>query len=108
MAQLRHDYQQFTDRQAEVMALGPEDTRAFSEFWRAQKMPFTGLPDPRHTIAKMFGQRVNVLKLGRMPALVIIDKEGRIRYGYYGDSMRDIPSNEEVLSMLDNLNKESA
>ena len=103
---MRRDYQKFIDRQAEVIAVGPESARAFSDFWQTHKMPFTGIPDPRHIIAKLFGQKVNLLKMGRMPALMVIDKEGKMRYQHYGDSMSDIPSNQEVLSLLDNLNKE--
>ena len=105
---MRRDYQKFVDRQAEVIAVGPEDAGAFSAFWVSEKMPFTGMPDPRHTIAKLFGQEVNLLKMGRMPAQIVIDKEGRIRYQHYGNSMSDIPLNEDILSILDELNKESA
>ena len=70
-------------------------------------MPFVSTADPKHVIANLYGQKVKLLKLGRMPALMVIDKEGKIRYRHYGDSMSDIPSNEEILSLLDNLNKES-
>jgi peroxiredoxin Q/BCP len=108
MAQLRQDYQKFVDRHAEVIAVGPEGAKTFSDYWHGEQMPFVGIADPRHVIAKLFGQKVNPLKLGRMPALIVIDTEGRIRYQHYGDSMSDIPSNEEILSLLDNLNKESA
>ena len=108
MAQLRQDYQKFIDRQAEVIAVEPEDTGAFADFWRSHKMPFPGIPDPRHEIAGLYGQKVNLLKLGRMPALVVIDKRGRIRYGHYGESMNDIPTDDEILSLLDELNKEPA
>ena len=108
MAQLRREYRKFVDRGAEVIAVGPEDTPAFADFWRREKMPFTGIPDPRHTIAKLYSQKVNLFKMGRMPALVVVDKEGRMRYRHYGDSMSDIPSDEEILSFLDDLNKEPA
>jgi peroxiredoxin len=108
MAQLRHDYHKFTDRQAEVIAIGPEDARAFADFWVSHKMPFPGIADPKHRIAGLYGQQVKLLKLGRMPALVAIDKRGRIRYGHYGDSMSDIPTDDEILSLLDDLNKEPA
>jgi peroxiredoxin len=108
MAQLRQDYQKFVDRQAEVMAVGPEGARAFSDFWVSEKMPFIGLPDPRHILAKLYGQEVNPLKMGRMPALIVVDREGKIRYQHYGDSMSDIPTDKEILSLLDDLNKELA
>jgi peroxiredoxin len=106
MAQLRRDYRRFTDRQAEVIAVGPEDAKSFTDFWESHHMPFPGIPDPRHSIAGLYGQKVKLLKMGRMPALVVIDKQGKIRYGHYGDSMSDIPTDEEILALLDSLNKE--
>jgi len=68
-------------------------------------MPFTGIPDPEHKIANLYGQKVNLLKLGRMPAMIVIDKRSKIRYQHYGESMSDIPEDEEVLALLDELNK---
>jgi peroxiredoxin Q/BCP len=43
-----------------------------------------------------------------MPAQVIVDKQGQARYVHYGHSMRDIPPNEELLSLLTELNREDA
>jgi hypothetical protein len=37
--------------------------------------------------------------------MMIIDKEGMIRYRHYGDSMSDIPTDQEVLDFLKDLNK---
>ncbi len=108
MAQLRQDYQEFVDRHAEVIAIGPEEAKAFADWWHNENMPFVGLADHEHLVANLYGQKVNPIKLGRMPALIVVDKKGKIRYRHYGDSMSDIPSNEEILSLLDNLNKESA
>jgi peroxiredoxin len=107
MAQLRQDYDKFIDRQAEIIAVGPEDARTFADYWHKEEMPFTGIPDHKHVIADLYGQKVNPLKFGRMPALVVIDKDGRIRHAHYGESMSDIVSSEDVLSLLDKLNKES-
>jgi peroxiredoxin len=106
MAQLRQGYDKFKDKEAEIIAVGPEDTKTFAEYWHKEKMPFTGIPDPKHLIADLYGQKINPLKFGRMPALVVIDKEGRIRHAHYGESMSDIVSNQEVFSLLDKLNKE--
>jgi hypothetical protein len=41
-----------------------------------------------------------------MPAQVIVDKQGTARYVHYGKSMQDIPSNEELLQLLESLNAE--
>ncbi len=108
MAQLRQDYPKFVEHNTEVIAVGPEDAKDFTAWWHEHQMPFIGIPDPRHDVAKLYGQQVNFLKWGRMPALTVIDKEGKIRLMHYGDSMSDIPEDEEVLSLLDKLNKEAA
>jgi hypothetical protein len=55
-------------------------------------------------VLKLYGQEVNLFKLGRMPAQVIVDKAGVARFVHYGHSMSDIPSNAEILSSLDELN----
>ena len=106
MAQLHQDYPKFVKRDAEVIAVGPEGPKAFNAYWHTQKMPFVGIPDPEHKVAKLYGQQVKILKLGRMPALMVIDKKGNIRYRHYGNAMSDIPKNEDILSLLDELNKE--
>lgn len=108
MAQLRQDYQKFVEREAEILVVGPEDRTAFARYWQKEALPFIGLPDPNHEVADRYGQEVNLLKLGRMPALVVIDKHGLIRYRHYGHSMRDIPANQEILGLLDDLNKQAS
>ncbi len=107
MAQLRQEHQKFVDKQAGLIAIGPEDAQTFADYWHKKKMNFIGIPDHKHVIASLYGQQVKPLKFGRMPALVVIDKAGKIRYTHYGDSMSDILSDDDILSMLDKLNKET-
>jgi peroxiredoxin len=103
MAQLRQDYQEFVKRQAQVIVVGPEDAKAFAAYWQQHDLPFVGLPDPQASVLKLYGQEVNLFKLGRMPAQVIVDIAGVARFVHYGHSMSDIPPNEEVLALLDQL-----
>jgi peroxiredoxin Q/BCP len=79
----------------------PVQNSAFARYWRLEQLPFIGIPDPHHQLADHFGQQVKLLKLGRLPALIVIDKTGKIRYRHYGDSMMDIPPNADVLASLD-------
>jgi len=104
MAQLRRDYARFLERDAEVIVVGPENAEAFVEYWSRENLPFVGLPDPTASVLKLYGQEVNLFKLGRMPAQVIIDKSGVARYVHYGKSMSDIPDNDELLALLDKIN----
>ena len=105
MAQLRRDYEEFVERDTEVIVIGPEIEVAFTRYWKKENLPFVGLPDPGHTVLKLYGQEVNLFKLGRMPAQVIVDRTGQARYVHYGHSMSDIPPNEELLALLDELNQ---
>ena len=94
----------FTARDAVILAVGPDILEAFQRYWQTEKLPFTGLPDPEHRVADLYGQETKIFKLGRMPALMLIDKKGQIRYQHYGDSMSDIPENQLVLALLDKMN----
>jgi len=38
-----------------------------------------------------------------MPALFVIDRKGALAFAHYGTSMSDIPSNSEMLKVLDGL-----
>lgn len=106
MAQLRRDYHRFVERNAEVIVVGPDDASAFADYWREESLPFIGLPDPGGSVLKRYGQEFNLFKLGRMPAQAIVDKAGRVRYLHYGRSMSDIPSGEQLLDILDELNRQ--
>jgi peroxiredoxin len=108
MAQLRQDYQEFVSRNTEIIAIGPETAKAFADWWHEHKMPFIGIADPEHTIANMYGQQVKLTKLGRMPASLVIDRDGAIRFKHFGESMSDIPLSQEMLTLIDDLNKEAA
>ncbi len=100
MAQLRHDYQQFVQLDTEIIAVGPEEAEPFRDYWSKEDMPFIGIPDPEHRIQKLYGQEVKLLKLGRLPAQMLIDKSGILRYVHYGRSVADIPSNKEILDLI--------
>ena len=106
MAQLRQDISKFQDQETEIVVVGPENAEEFKLYWKSHKLPFIGLPDPTHSVLKRYGQEVNLFKLGRMPAQVIIDKQGTARYVHYGHAMSDIPENEDILQILQELNNE--
>ena len=105
MAQLRQDYKEFVDRQTKIVVIGPENASAFEAYWRDHDLPFIGLPDPKASVLKRYGQEINLFKMGRMPAQVIIDKAGIARFVHYGNSMSDIPETSELLDLLDQMNK---
>ncbi len=108
MAQLRQDYDEFVERETAVLVLGPEDVRAFTDYFSKHNLPFVGLPDPKHSVLKLYGQQIKLFKFGRMPAQVLVDKAGVARFIHYGHNMRDIPENQEMLDLIDSLNDDEA
>jgi len=107
LARLRDEHEKFTDRNVLILAVGPNTSAAFKQYWQNEKIPFIGLPDPKHSVARMYRQEVNLFKLGRMPLNCVVDGRGYIRYAHYGNSMSDIPSNEELLQVIDELDASS-
>lgn len=104
MAQLRQDDSKFVDADIEVVVVGPDNAMAFAKYFGENDLSFIGLPDPEASVLKLYGQEVNLFKLGRMPAQVLIDKAGIARYVHYGHNMSDIPPNEEILALGAELN----
>ena len=104
MAQLRQDHDKFIEQNTEIIVVGPEKAKSFSKYFQENDLPFLGLPDPKHSVLKKYGQEIKLFKLGRMPAQVIVDREGIARYAHYGHSMSDIPKNEELLEILQEIN----
>jgi peroxiredoxin Q/BCP len=103
MAQLRQDFAEFEKRGTTILVVGPEKRAAFARYFRENDLPFTGLPDPSHTVLKLYGQQIKLFKYGRMPAQVLVDKAGTARFVHYGHDMTDIPKNADMLALIDGL-----
>ena len=105
MAQLRQELDRFTERDVAVLVIGPENAQRFASYFTKNRLPFLGLPDPKHSVLKLYGQEIKLFKFGRMPAQMLVDKQGIARYVHYGKSMSDIPSNEELLTLIDEMDE---
>jgi peroxiredoxin len=105
MAQLRRDHAGIEKTGTVVLVIGPEDAQAFARYWRDNDLPFLGLPDPEHKVLKLYGQEVNLFKFGRMPAQVLVDRRGAVRFVHYGHAMSDIPSTAEMIDLAERINR---
>lgn len=99
MAQLRLDHHKFIEKNINIVVLGPESAESFQNYWSKNQLPFIGIPDPKGSVLKLYGQEVNLFKLGRMPAQVLVDQNGIARFAHYGHSMADIPDTQEILDL---------
>jgi peroxiredoxin Q/BCP len=103
MMQLHQDYDKFTEKDTIIVAIGPESVNSFKTYWDENSLKFYGIPDEKLSVLKLYDQKVNIFKLGRMPAQMLVDKMGMLRYAHYGHSMKDIPENSEILELIDKL-----
>lgn len=104
MVQMGRDYAEFVKRGAEVIILGPNAPESFKRTWQIEELTMIGLSDPDSTIANRYHQEVKFMRMGRLPALMVLDKKGIIRFMHYGKSMSDIPDNPQVFGILDEIN----
>ncbi|NMC54621.1 MAG: redoxin domain-containing protein [Chloroflexi bacterium] len=104
---MSQDHKLFEERGAQILAMGPDGPLGFKRYWAEHEIPFIGMADVKSKMSDRYYQEVNLFKMGRMPAVFVIDRQGMIRYAHYGDSMKDIPENQEILDVIDQLEKEN-
>ncbi|MGD0173385.1 MAG: peroxiredoxin family protein [Anaerolineales bacterium] len=107
LSQLRWDTPAFESRQTVILAITPDRPEQVRSYWEREELPFPGFADSDHRVASLYGQKVDLFGRGRLPSIVIVDRQGRIRYRYDGSSAPDLPPNETLLSELDKINQES-
>ncbi len=103
MAQLRQEHQRIRELNTEIVIIGPEKAESFQKYWEKENLPFIGLPDPEHKVLDLYGQEVKILKLGRLPAQILVDSSGLIRHVHYGHSMMDIAPTEDIIKIIKKL-----
>lgn len=101
---LRDAYEEFQKYNAIIYAILPDNLENAKNFESKFAKIYPIYYDDKKEVNKMLKQEVKTLKFGRMPALLVIDKQGIIKYAYYSDSMDDIPENEELFEVLKNIN----
>ena len=96
--------EEFAKFDAEIIAILTDkvkNAKKMEEKYAKGKIPI--YYDSEKKVGKMLKQEWAVTKLGRMPALLVVDKQGLVKYAYYSDSMKDIPTNQEVLEFLESM-----
>lgn len=86
-----------------MAAISPDDEKATADLTQRLALPFTVLSDPDLTATDAYGVRHDGAPEGRLiprPAVFIIDKAGRIRFAYKGDSVPDRPDEDTIISVV--------
>ena len=105
MGKLSAYYKKFQENDTDIYAIlvdNEENAKKMSDKYARGRFPI--YYDENKIVAKKLNQQWKLLKLGRMPGLLIIDKEGIVRYAYYSDSMSDIPPVPETLEFVEKMN----
>jgi len=100
---MKKDIKQFTDRKTRIVVITPHEKAKVKTYWEKESLPFIGIPDPDGTLGKLYGQEWSLIKLGRMPALFIIDKKSAVVFSQYARSMSDIPENNDLFQILEKI-----
>ena len=106
-------YDEFTEREAVVASLLPEERERAAEWQDSYDLPYPLLADPEAVASDAYDQPVKfgILGkfsdfLGRMPEAVVVDARGdepTVAWSYAGESTFDRPSVDDVLAELDRL-----
>ncbi len=91
LTQLRWDAPKFESRRAVILAISPDRADQVRSYWESEELPFPGFADSDHEVSARYGQKVDLFGKGRLPSIVLVDRQGRIRYRYDGSSAPDLP-----------------
>ena len=80
-----------------MVAVAKDDVKSVQEHWAKEKIPYVGVPDPEGKIGNLYHQRS---KLGLMPAVFVIDRQGTLTMAHYGSGMKAIPTVEDILTAV--------
>jgi peroxiredoxin len=100
---LRDDYEQFTTRGAEVLAISAEPAAHSGGYLATHPLPFPTLIDEDHTVFDQYDATSRLLSLGQRPALFVVGPDGVVRYADVGAQQWNIPSNRAIQAVLDSL-----
>ena len=103
---MRQEHARITAHDAEIVVISPDYPSAVRRFWKDEQLPFVGVPDPKHAVASLYEQETKVLALGRLPAMVVIDRTGIVRQVNYGTSILDIAPTATVEGWLRRINSQ--
>jgi peroxiredoxin Q/BCP len=103
-------YDEFRERNAEMVSIVPEPRERVAEWQSSYDLPFPLLADPDATAGETYDQPVRFGFLGdlfdfvgRMPEAVIVDlqEEPTVAWSHAGSSTFDRPSIDDLLDRLD-------
>ncbi len=100
---MQNDAEKFAEKNATIIAAGPHKAKKFEKFFKKHNLTFYGIPDTDKKLRNLYKQPFKLSKLGLLPAIVVIGKDGKIKFSYHSNGMADIPKNQVLLDVLGRL-----
>lgn len=91
------------DYDTQLLAVSPDDIETSQEFAERFDAPYLFLADTELKLTDLYGIRRDE-ELPH-PAVIIIDKEGKVAWFYVGENYRERPSSEQIETVLSRLFK---
>ncbi len=102
---MRDEHARFEAAGAPVAVIVRERPERLREHWAGLRLPFVCVPDPDGRVAASWGQRWNLLKLGRLPAQFVVARDGQVAFAHYARDMADIVPNAAILGVVHGLGR---
>ena len=100
---MRDDHDRFDALGVQVLAISAESTRAGESYLKSHPLPFPILGDDDHAVFDAYDVGSKAMSLGQRPAVFVVDAEGVVRYDHVGTRQWQIPSDADVLGLLEQL-----
>ncbi len=99
MAQLRRDYQKFSDLNTEILVMVPNGPKMIERHIEHYNTPYRILTDKGSKVAAQYFQVKKLFAFGT-PTVFLVDQTGKIIYNLYANSLIAEPDNNEPLKLL--------
>jgi peroxiredoxin Q/BCP len=97
---LREDFDRFTSAGAQVVTIAPDSADGVARFVHDNPYPFPLLADTDHAVFDRYDVVSTMMSLGQRPALFVVDRDGVVRFDSIGTQQWQIPSNDNVLTVV--------
>ena len=104
---MREDDSRFAAAGARVVAIAPDSAGGVERYVKANPVPYPILADPDHTAFDAYDVVNKMMSLGQRPAVFVIDRRGVVRFDSIGTQQWQIPSDDEVLAVVEGLSSGS-
>lgn len=99
------DYLQFKALDTEILAIAHDELENAKAYFTKNNLPFPGLVNQDHTLYDQYDVAEKVISLGQRPGLFIIDKQGIVQFSHVGYQQWEIPTNQKVLAILQDIQR---